>query len=540
MGIGNVIDKAVGVINPEAGLKRTLYREKMKVFKIVNKGYDEHGASRRKKALKGMNADSGTADEDIGENHEILVKRSRSLWQGSTVATAAIKNIATNAVGTGLKAKPSVDYEYLDLNEDQKTEIEKIIEREYQYWSKNCGLFREESFEEVQNLVMLSQLMSGDVFVLLPVEKDGYLKLQAIEGDQIGAGLGSGGADIKNGVELQNGRVVAYHIKQKNMQTKRITLRGGTSQKRNILHIMLAERPAQRRGVPYLAHVIEDLKQLDRYQKAELHAAVIASFFTVFIETPDIIAPFGEGGGIPAKEQVDKEDESTLELGQGNIMALDKGEKASVVNPARQNASFDSFVTSICRNIGAALEIPFESLLKHFSSSYSASRAALLELWKFVKYRRYFLIKQFCNPVYEQFIDLLVYSGKLPHINKERYKKDPLYREALYKCMWYGPSQGQIDPLKEVVAAEKRINLGITTRTQETMEMNGGDWEKNAEQLRKEKEIIDNLGIINNVKSKEETVQSVEDGADNRGGKRKGAGRKKENNEEDEKEGEEE
>ena len=92
MGIGNVIDKAVGVINPEAGLKRTLYREKMKVFKIVNKGYDEHGASRRKKALKGMNADSGTADEDIGENHEILVKRSRSLWQGSTVATAAIKN----------------------------------------------------------------------------------------------------------------------------------------------------------------------------------------------------------------------------------------------------------------------------------------------------------------------------------------------------------------------------------------------------------------------------------------------------------------
>ncbi len=127
----------------------------------------------------------------------------------------------------------------------------------------------------------------------------------------------------------------------------------------------------------------------------------------------------------------------------------------------------------------------------------------------------------------------------MPHINKERYKKDPLYREALYKCMWYGPSQGQIDPLKEVVAAEKRINLGITTRTQETMEMNGGDWEKNAEQLRKEKEIIDNLGIINNVKSKEETVQSVEDGADNRGGKRKGAGRKKENNEEDEKEGEE-
>ena len=106
--------------------------------------------------------------------------------------------------------------------------------------------------------------------------------------------------------------------------------------------------------------------------------------------------------------------------------------------------------------------------------------------------------------------------------------------------MWYGPSQGQIDPLKEVVAAEKRINLGITTRTQETMEMNGGDWEKNAEQLRKEKEVMDNLGINNNVNSKEETIQSGEEGTDNRGGKREGAGRKKENEEEAGKGGEDE
>ena len=38
MGIGKVIDKAVGVFNPEAGLKRTFYREKAKQFEILNKG----------------------------------------------------------------------------------------------------------------------------------------------------------------------------------------------------------------------------------------------------------------------------------------------------------------------------------------------------------------------------------------------------------------------------------------------------------------------------------------------------------------------
>ena len=51
MGKGNVIDKAVGVFNPKAGLKRTFYREKAKQFEVLNKGYSEHGASKRKKAL---------------------------------------------------------------------------------------------------------------------------------------------------------------------------------------------------------------------------------------------------------------------------------------------------------------------------------------------------------------------------------------------------------------------------------------------------------------------------------------------------------
>ena len=499
MDLGKKIDDVVGVFSPRMKKQRMKDRaiikqaEKMETI-FFNKGYSEQGASRTKKSLIGMKSNSGTADEDIGENHELLVKRSRSLFQGSTVAHAALRNVTTNTVGMGLKPKPSIDYEYLGLSEDQKEEMEKIIEQQYALWTKDCGYFKGESFEELQNLVMLSQLMSGDVFILLPVDKDSNLKLRLVEADQVGGGLAVSDKDIKNGVELDNGRIVAYHIKTKDMKTQRIELRGKTSKKRNILHIMQAERPIQRRGVPYLSHVIEDLKQLDRYQKAELDAAVIQSYLTVFIETPDIEEPLG-APQIPLEEQVDSQDEGTYELGQGSVNIMNQGEKISTVNPGRQNSSFESFITAICRNIGAALEIPFESLLKKFDSSYSASRAALLELWKMIKTKRSFLVNQFCSPVYEEFINLLVYSGKLSYVNKERFMKEALYREALYKAMWYGPTQGQIDPLKEVQSAEKRVAMGITTRSQETMEINGGDWEKNVKQLKKEKDLMDKLGL---------------------------------------------
>ena len=43
-------------------------------------------------------------------------------------------------------------------------------------------------------------------------------------------------------------------------------------------------------------------------------------------------------------------------------------------------------------------------------------------------------------------------------------------------------------PVKEVNAAEKRVSNGFSTRANETMEMTGGDFYANVEQLKKEEE----------------------------------------------------
>ena len=71
---------------------------------------------------------------------------------------------------------------------------------------------------------------------------------------------------------------------------------------------------------------------------------------------------------------------------------------------------------------------------------------------------------------------------------------DASIREAWSKCVWNGPSQGMLDPLKEINAARKRVELGVSTRQKETMEMNGGSFDDNAEQLLREAE---KMGEIN-------------------------------------------
>ena len=152
----------------------------------------------------------------------------------------------------------------------------------------------------------------------------------------------------------------------------------------------------------------------------------------------------------------------------------------------------DKFVLAILQQVAAALELPVELIIKHFTASYSASRAALLEAFKFFKARRVWLAAGFCQPCYEDVITEFVARGIL---TAPGFFDDPVLRKAWLGAEWVGPAAGQLDPKKEIEAAEKRIAIGISTRKRETAELTGGDWEQVNEQLIKEKKVRDAGGL---------------------------------------------
>ncbi|MNL63089.1 hypothetical protein D3C87_1871810 [compost metagenome] len=45
-----------------------------------------------------------------------------------------------------------------------------------------------------------------------------------------------------------------------------------------------------------------------------------------------------------------------------------------------------------------------------------------------------------------------------------------------------GDGPGTVDPLKDINAAEKRIDIGVSTLAKESMLYDGSDWEENHEQ----------------------------------------------------------
>lgn len=499
-----------------------------------NSGYSESGASRRKKSMRGWTANSKSPQEDIDNNLDTLRQRSRDLYMSAPLATSAIKTKRTNVVGSGLKLKSQIDFEYLGISREQADAWEINTEREFDLWagSKWCDTQRLNNFYELQQLALISWLMNGDGFGVIrhlkPTKWMPYgLRLHLIEADRVSnpnstASYGitckaENGNRIYNGVEIDSdGAVVAYHICNQYPSSnladgqpkkwQRVEAFGKDTGQPNIIQLMESERCEQYRGVPYLAPVIECLKQISRYTEAELMAAVVQSFFTAFItvKTPTSEEPFGSS--IEDGQKIET-DENSIEMGAGTVNVLGEGEDVKFGDPTRPSSGFEPFVNAMAKYIGAALEIPHELLSKSFMASYSASRAALLEAWKAFKMQRTWFASDFCQPLYELWLSEAIARGR---IQAPGYFNDPSIAKAWGKADWNGPSPGQLDPVKEVDAATKRVEQGFSTRERETIELTGGDWDKNIIQVQRENVLL--------TEAKGEQKPAAQEGGNNNNG----------------------
>jgi capsid protein len=108
------------------------------------------------------------------------------------------------------------------------------------------------------------------------------------------------------------------------------------------------------------------------------------------------------------------------------------------------------------------------------------------------KMRRSWFVKDFCQPVYEEVITEAVAKGRLA---APGFWDAPEIRAAWLRAEWYGPTQGQLDPLKEVNAAAVRVEKGFSTRARETSELTGGNFETNVRQLSREESLMQAAGL---------------------------------------------
>lgn len=496
----NLIDKAIGIFAPKVALRN--YQARLAMASIG--GYA--GASKSRAALSNWNTKAGSAEADISPDLPDLRARTRDLGRNNAIASGAVGQTTTNVIGTGLSMEPVPNAEYLGLTDEQVRDWVANTKVEWNLFanSKDCDIQRQQNFYQQQDLVFRSRMESGDVFVITPRKPRGNLYdlcLQVVESDRVSNPNRTVNTDqLIDGIQVdEDGAPIYYHFSNRHPgDTRQAGMKWtavpafGPNNRRNVLHLFRKLRPGQMRGVPDFAPIIELLKQLGRYTEAELQAAVTSGMFAMFVSMDHnaFLDLFDETGQKNYMESASKWD-GNLESG-GRAVNLLPGETATAPNPGRPNSEFDPFVQSIVRQIGINLEIPYEVLIMHFQSSYSAARAALLSAWKTYRRWRDWMATDFCQPVYELWLEEAVAKGR---INAPGFFASPVVRAAWSAAIWIGDGPGSIDPVKEVQAAKDRVDLGISTRETESVLYDGVGYATKHKQLVKEKNMRDEDGL---------------------------------------------
>ena len=507
--------KEAGEKQKEAGEKPGAQDEKRAAgIQMAASYFGRHGASNTLNSMIGWLVGGGGAEDDIDVHGAMLRKRARDLYAGGGLARSGPNTMTTNVVGWGIKPKPKIDGEMLQLSDEARDEWERNTLREFQLWAESpmCDAERQQNFYGLQELAFLSMLVSGDCFALFGMKENKrtpyQTTLRILEADRIGTPDSNGESQIKeldgggrivDGVELdKEGAVVRYYITSRHPLSQEnsseitytpIEAFGSDTGYPNILHIMTHERPEQRRGVPFVSACIEYLKQFDRYLTAELAAQVVSAMLTAFITNENDGTSVGLEDAVDEDEKV-TESELNLELRPGAIYDLPPGKSIETVNPLRQNTAFQGFVETFEILIGSGQNIPKEVLIHKYDSNYTASRSALLDFWKTVRVYRSKFNQMFNQQVWEMWLSEAVATGR---VEAPGFFEDPAIRRAWCGCMWNGVTMGHVDPRKEVEAAIMRINHNLSTEEQEAAEYNGNDWAEVIRQRRKEIEAMADL-----------------------------------------------
>lgn len=517
-----MMDRMVAAFSPAAGARRLVGRAALQAATALTSGsptdpggrisgrggYNAANSNRRQ--TRGWFARARSPNADYVGGQKTLIARSRDTAMNMPLGTAAIERPVAFVVGTGLMAIPEIDPQAVGIDPEQIKKITARIATDYDEYmsSTDPDAERTATGYGLQEIILRGALESGDVLQLrvMPETQPGRRSTTAwklyeadwvvspfghVEGEALASGAGAGNICVA-GIEMDSySAPIAFHVLKKDPgsygwrtadDTVRIPAWGTQTDLPSACHVMAKRRAAQSRGVPILAPVLEILKQVSDLTEAELFAAVLTGMLAITYKSPG-------AGAMPEPDYTP--DENAIVQGgpqpstaaqrdygfeAGTVLEIDSDAEVDVKAPGRPNPAFDPFFIGLARQISAAIEVPVEVLLLHFTSSYTASRAAFETFYQVVRRWREWLASHAETPRYRAWLFEQVARGryKLPGFLTNADK-----RAAWSKVRFRGDGKISMDPAREAKALEIHEAHAWRTGAEITAELTGGDYDSN-------------------------------------------------------------
>ena len=420
---------------------------------------------------------SGSFEEQASMDRDVLRSRARWLHENNGIIANIDRTIVNNSVGNGMKLQVKTG--------DKKLNAE--IEKKWNAWCEKCGcdVTGRLHFGDMQRVVLGQRMMDGEILAVerYTRDKEHPFKLQLIESDRIDSGYrmqNIGDDHFADGIILdKNGRPLKYIIRSGMFESKDI------SAKKIIHYYKNDNRATQYRGVSEYKQSIIDLRNFAGYQSAVIKAARVRANIGYVVETENIT------GHMNAFKKDDSGD-PLYEINGIMVEYLNPGEKIKTLDPSVVGMDYEKFVKSSVRLIAVARNVSYELAFRDYSEvNFSSARASIIQDHTRFSHEQFHITNYFLKPVFRRWLEANVLAGNIKGLDATRYFSN----KSDFTPWWIPPKREWVDPLKDIKALEKELDIGLTT-LKEAAAARGKDIEDLVAERSEEIKMLKDAGII--------------------------------------------
>lgn len=421
------------------------------------------------------------------------------LIQNSGRLKGACDQVIADTVGVGLTLTPDPDLTGLGYDDQQKSELIRILKRRWKsYWSnkKECDLRGKLNGPQMVDIGLRWDIAYGEVtgafdFFNQSV-RDHYgiktgTKLCLVPPSKLVQDTNSF-ENLFQGVRHDDrGRAISYRFD---------TTRQGVKIKRDyaafdgdgrplVMHIFDPMDATDVRGISKLAPAFRKHIQAEMLDDATLQMALLQTIFAITITSDSPSADAyealevlkeqgGEGLGYGQEYlgylagSLEAAAESRISVGADpQVSHLGPGQKLALETANVPGRDYLPFSNSLARDMARTIGCSYGGLTMDYTdATYASVRMEISSIWPVVMRRRERSAAPICQMAYENWLDEEVGEGRIPF--KGGYRAFWANRDRICIATWQGPAKPTADDLKAAKASSERMRNGTSSVEDET------------------------------------------------------------------------
>lgn len=350
----------------------------------VQNNYDAAQRTRLRRQRTGISVDGSGADYHYRNESDYLrmMELARDIDRNDEIVGQGLTTLIANLVSVGFRVRPNTGSDELNVE----------LRRKWEQWSISAdqvsidGRF---NFPQIERMVMRSQWVDGDVF-LLPItdpDSDRAGTLEVIEAHRCRTPKNTG-KNVVHGVLLDQLRTpLEYWFTKDEINPNQTVERVSDMVRRPakdddgnaaVFHVFDPKRFSQTRGITALAPIATTISNFGDIQLAKLVQQMVASAFAIVRELDAATESPNEPPAANATDPRTNEPIDLQDVAPGMQLKGERGEKIRLDSPNVPNPEYINHAMLILSVIAVNLDLPVHVLLLDAKqTNFSGFRGAL-------------------------------------------------------------------------------------------------------------------------------------------------------------------